>query len=103
MQMRMDEVVTGVRGDLALKIFGPDMDVLDQLGTRAVDLVSTVRGASEVQKDSSMGVAELRIDVNRAELDRYGLNVADVRELVETMLGGKEVSEMIEGERRFGI
>lgn len=103
MQMRMDEVVTGVRGDLAVKIFGPDLDVLDQLGTRAVSLISTVRGASEVQKDSSMGVAELRIDVNRAELDRYGLNIADVRELVETMLGGKDVSEMIEGERRFGI
>ncbi len=103
MQMRMDEVVTGIRGDLALKIFGSDLDMLDQLGTRAVNLISRVRGASEVQKDSSMGVAELLIDIDRSGLDRYGLNVSDVREVVETMLGGREVSEMIEGERRFGI
>lgn len=103
MEMRMDEVVTGIRGDLALKIFGEDLDLLDQLASRAVSLISTVKGASAVQKDSSMGVAELRMDLNRAELDRYGLNVSDVRGLVETMLGGKEVSEMIEGERRFSI
>ncbi len=103
MEMRMDEVVTGIRGDLALKIYGEDLDTLDQLGARAVHLISTVKGAAEVQKDSSMGVAELRVDIQRPELDRYGLNVSDVQELVETMLGGKQVSEMVEGERRFGI
>ncbi len=103
MEMRMDEVVTGIRGDLALKIFGEDTDVLDKLAARAVSLISSVPGASEVQKDSSNGVAELRIDINRAKLDRYGLNISDVRELVETMLGGKQVSEMVQGEQRFGI
>ena len=50
-----------------------------------------------------MGVAELRVQVNRGEMDRYGLNVSDVQELIETMLGGKQVSEMVEGERRFAI
>lgn len=99
----MDEVVTGIRGDLALKIFGEDLDTLDQLATKAVSLISTVKGAAEVQKDSSMGVAELRVQVNRPEMDRYGLNVSDVRELIETMLGGKQISEMVEGERRFAI
>ncbi len=103
MEMRMDEVVTGIRGDLALKIFGEDLDTLDKLATRAVSILSTVKGAAEVQKDSSVGVAELRIEVNRPEMDRYGLNVSDVRELVETMLGGKQVSEMVQGERRFSI
>lgn len=103
MEMRMDEVVTGIRGDLALKIFGEDLDTLDKLATKAVSILSTVKGAAEVQKDSSMGVAELRIEVNRPEMDRYGLSVSDVRELVETMLGGKQISEMVEGERRFGI
>jgi cobalt-zinc-cadmium resistance protein CzcA len=103
MEMRMDEVVTGIRGDLALKIFGEDLDTLDQLATKAVSLISTVKGAAEVHKDSSMGVAELRVQVNRPEMDRYGLNVSDLRELVETMLGGKQVSEMVEGERRFSI
>ena len=103
MEMRMDEVVTGIRGDLALKIFGEDLDTLDRLATKAVSILSTVRGAAEVQKDSSMGVAELRIEANRPEMDRYGLSVSDLRELVETMLGGKQISEMVEGERRFGI
>jgi cobalt-zinc-cadmium resistance protein CzcA len=103
MEMRMDEVVTGIRGDLALKIFGEDLNTLDHLATQAVSVISTVKGAAEVQKDSTMGVAELRVQINRPELDRYGLNVSDVRELIETMLGGKQVSEMVEGERRFGI
>lgn len=103
MQMRMDEVVTGIRGDLALKIFGEDVEVLDQLATRAVALISTVQGASEVQKDVATGVAEIRIQIDRAELDRYGLNVSDVQELIETLMGGKQVSEMVQGQRRFGI
>ncbi len=103
MEMRMDEVVTGIRGDLALKIFGPDLYTLDRLGTQAVALISSVRGASEVQKDSSMGIAELNVKINRTQLDRYGLNVSDVQELIETMLGGKQVSEMVEGEQRFRI
>lgn len=103
MEMRMDEVVTGIRGDLALKIYGEDLDTLDRLGTRAVHLISTVQGAAEVQKDSSMGVAELRVQADRQELARYGLNVGDVQELIETMLGGKQVSEMVQGERRFAI
>ena len=103
MEMRMDEVVTGIRGDLALKIFGDDLGTLDQLASKAVGIISTVRGAAEVQKDSSMGVAELRLEIDRAQMDRYGLNVSDLRELIETMLGGKQVSEMVEGERRFSI
>jgi cobalt-zinc-cadmium resistance protein CzcA len=103
MEMRMDEVVTGIRGDLALKIFGPDLYTLDRLAAQAVALISTVPGAAEVQKDSSMGIADLNVNINRAELERYGLNVSDVQELVETMLGGKQVSEMLEGEQRFPI
>ncbi len=103
MEMRMDEVVTGIRGDLALKIYGEDLDTLDRLATQAIGVISKVRGAAEVQKDSSMGVAEFRVQINRPEMDRYGLNVADVRELIETMLGGKQVSEMVEGDRRFAI
>ncbi len=103
MEMRMDEVVTGIRGDLALKIFGEDLNTLDRLGTEAVGILSQVPGAAEVQKDSSMGVAELQIQINRPEMDRYGLTVSDLQELIETMLGGKPVSEMVEGERRFSI
>jgi cobalt-zinc-cadmium resistance protein CzcA len=103
MEMRLDEVVTGIRGDVALKIFGEDLDTLDALGTRAVTILSRVEGSAEVHKDSSMGIAEFRVELNRSAMDRYRLNVSDVRDLVETMLGGKQVSEMVEAERRFGI
>src|SRR3954452_1981790 len=103
MQMRMDEVVTGIRGDVALKIFGEDVSVLENLSNRALQILSTVRGAADLTKDVASGVPEIRIAINHAGLNRYGLNVSDVQTAIESMLGGKQVSEMIEGERRFGI
>ncbi len=103
MQMRMDEVVTGIRGDVALKIFGDDVSVLENLSNRALQILGTVRGAADLTKDVASGVPEVRITLNHAGLNRYGLNVSDVQAVVESMLGGKQVSEMIEGERRFGI
>ncbi len=62
-----------------------------------------MRGAADLTKDVASGVPEIRITLNHAGLNRYGLNVSDVQAVVESMLGGKQVSEMIEGERRFGI
>ena len=103
MQMRMDEVVTGIRGDVAIKIFGEDLDVLNELSARVQKIIGGLRGAADITKDSSSGVPELRIELDRSEIARYGLNVADVQAFVESMLGGKQVSEMIDGERRFGI
>lgn len=103
MQMRMDEVVTGIRGDVALKIFGPDVDMLDQLASRVQSVVTPIQGAADITKDVATGVPELRVELDRARLARYGLNVSDVQSFVESMLGGKQVSEMVEGERRFGI
>ena len=103
MQMRMDEVVTGIRGDVALKIFGEDVSVLESLSNRALQILSAVRGAADLTKDVASGVPEIRITLNHAGLNRYGLNVSDVQTTVESLLGGKQVSEMIEGERRFGI
>ncbi len=103
MQMRMDEVVTGIRGDVAIKIFGEDLDMLNQLSTRIQSIVASIRGAADITKDVASGVPELRIELDRAEMARFGLNVADVQAFVESMLGGKQVSEMIQGERRFAI
>jgi cobalt-zinc-cadmium resistance protein CzcA len=103
MQMRMDEVVTGIRGDVALKIFGEDVSVLENLSNRALQIISTVRGAADLTKDVASGVPEVRIALDHAGLNRYGLNVSDVQTAIESMLGGKQVSEMIEGERRFAI
>jgi cobalt-zinc-cadmium resistance protein CzcA len=103
MEMRMDETVTGIRGDVAIKIFGDDLKVLDDLGKRTLAIVSSIPGAVEPQMEVTSGVAELQIDVERPALARYGLNVSDVQEIIENLVGGKPVSEMIQGRARFPI
>ncbi len=103
MEMRLDETVTGIRGDVAIKIFGSDLKVLEDLGHRVLTLVSSIPGAAEPQMEVVSGVAELQVDVLRPALARYGLNVSDVQETIETLVGGQPLSEMIEGQARFPI
>jgi cobalt-zinc-cadmium resistance protein CzcA len=103
MEMRMDETVTGIRGDVAIKIFGDDLRTLEELGRRTLAIISSIPGAAEPQMEITSGVAELQVDIDRAALARYGLNVSDVQEVVETLVGGKPVSEMIQGRARFPI
>jgi len=103
MEMRMDETVTGIRGDVAIKIFGDDLKVLDELGKRMLALISSIPGAADPQMEVMSGVAELQLDLIRPALARYGLNVSDVQELVETTIGGQPVSEMFDGRARFPI
>jgi cobalt-zinc-cadmium resistance protein CzcA len=103
MAMRLDEVVSGVKADLAVKIFGEDERVLDQKADQVLQILSRLRGSADVQKELFTGAAEWRIDINRPELARYGLNVSNVRELTETAVGGHWVTELIEGQRRFAI
>ena len=103
MEMRMDETVTGIRGDVAIKIFGDDLKTLEELGRRTLAIVSSIPGAAEPQMEVTSGVAELQVDIDRPALARYGLNVTDVQEVIETLVGGRPVSEMIEGRARFPI
>lgn len=103
MEMRLDETVTGIRGDVAIKIFGDDLNVLDSLGKRMLALISSLPGAADTQMEVMSGVPELRLDIDRAALARYGLNVSDVQEVIETLVGEQPVSEMIEGRARFPI
>ncbi len=103
MEMRLDETVTGVRGDVAIKVFGDDLKTLQDLGKRVLALVGSIPGAAEPQMEVLSGVAELQVDVTRPALARYGLNVSDVQEVIETLVGGQPLSEMIEGQARFPI
>ncbi len=103
MEMRMDETITGTRGDAALKIFGPDLDQLEHLGNQALAILSAVPGASQPQLERIAGAANLEIHVNREQAARYGLNVSDIQEVVESLIGSKQVSEMVVGEQRFPI
>jgi len=103
MAMRLDEVVSGVKADVAVKIFGEDEHVLDEKANAVLDILAQVRGAADVQKEIFAGAAEWQIVIDRTPLARFGLNVSDVKDLVETAVGGRPVTEMIEGQKRFEV
>jgi heavy metal efflux system protein len=103
MAMRMDEVVTGIKGDVAVKIFGDDPAVLQDLSDRALRVLQQTSGSADAQAEVVTGVPQLRVAVDRQAIARYGLDVSDVRELVEASTGGLQVTESIEGQRRFPI
>ena len=103
MAMRLDETISGVQADVAVKIFGPDEQILDRSADQVLRVLGKVRGAADVQKQVFSGAAEWQVVVDREELARYGLNVSDVRDLVQAAVGGKPVTEVIDGRRRFQI
>ncbi len=103
MAMRLDEVVSGVKADVAVKIFGEDENVLTEKADQVLDVLSRVPGAADVQEEVFAGAAEWQVQLNRGELARYGLNVADVRDVVDAAVGGRAVTEIIEGQKRFAV
>ena len=103
MAMRLDETVSGVKADLAIKIFGEDLQKLDTLAQGVLRQVNAVRGAADAQMEINSGVAELSVVIRRDLLARYGLNVADVQQAVEAGASGSVISEVIEGQRRYTI
>jgi cobalt-zinc-cadmium resistance protein CzcA len=103
MAMRIDETISGIKADLAVKVFGEDFHTLDGIAQQIVRAVSSVRGAADPQMEITSGVAELSIRVDRAALARYGLNVTDVEQAVSSAGSGDVVSEVLEGPRRYGV
>ena len=103
MAMRLDEVVSGVKADVAVKIFGTDPVTLERLGTEVERAISGLRGVADLQVEQLSGAAQLQITVDRARIARYGLNVDDVRQAVETVVGGVNATEVLDGLRRFPV
>ncbi|BBL35916.1 cobalt-zinc-cadmium resistance protein CzcA [Nitrosomonas stercoris] len=100
---RVDEMVTGVRSEIAVKIFGDDLDKLRELSEQIARIVRSVPGAQDIRIERLSGQQSLTIDIDRNAIARNGINVADIHELIETAIGGREVSTLYEGERRFAI
>lgn len=100
---RVDEMVTGVRSEIAVKIFGDDLDKLRELSEQIARILRSIPGAQDIRIERLSGQQSLTIDVDRNAIARNGINVADVHELIETAVGGREVSTLYEGERRFSI
>jgi heavy metal efflux system protein len=103
MAMRVDETVSGVKADLAIKIFGDDFATLNNLAEQVVPLVGSVRGAADPQIELTSGVAELQVRVRRDQLARYGLNVKDVQQAVEAGASGANISEIIDRQKRYSV
>ena len=99
----VDELLTGVKAELAIKIFGPDMEVLKEKADEVETVIRTIRGAADVQKDQVTGTPQLRITINHEAIARYGINVEDVQGVIQTAVGGEEAGQIFEGIRRFDI
>jgi len=98
---RVDEMVTGVRADVAVKIFGDDLDLLKAKADEIARVARGVQGASEIKIERVTGQQYLTIEIDRPTIARYGLNVGDVNDLIEAAIGGRHVTDVFEGERRF--
>jgi cobalt-zinc-cadmium resistance protein CzcA len=103
MAMRLEEAISGVRTDLGIKVVGDDLALLERLSEEIAEVVESIPGADDVSVGVSSGTMQLEIVIDRQALARYGLNVADVRRAVETGIGGREATEVIDGRRRVPV
>ncbi|QHF05424.1 CusA/CzcA family heavy metal efflux RND transporter [Pseudomonas asturiensis] len=102
-QLRFNELVSGVRSDVAVKVFGDDMNVLNQTAAKIAAAMQKVPGASEVKVEQTTGLPVLTINIDRDKAARYGLNVADVQDAIAIALGGRQAGTLYEGDRRFDM
>lgn len=102
-QMRFNELISGVRSDVAVKVFGDDMDLLVESGKDIEKVLKQIPGASDVKIEQATGLPILTIDLDRNLLSRYGLNISDVQDVIAISMGGKHAGEVFEGDKRFEI
>jgi cobalt-zinc-cadmium resistance protein CzcA len=102
-QDNVDESVAGAKGMVAIKIYGPDIDVLQQLGDQISDIVSKVPGFVDVADNMQIGQPQYRVVIDRDKASRYGVNASDIQNVVETAIGGTIATRLIDGEKRFPV
>ena len=102
-QLRFNELISGVRSDVGVKVFGDDMEVLNQTAAKIAAALQRVPGASEVKVEQTTGLPVLTINIDRDKAARYGLNVGDVQDAIATAVGGRQAGTLYEGDRRFDM
>ncbi|MAF79435.1 MAG: CusA/CzcA family heavy metal efflux RND transporter [Halobacteriovoraceae bacterium] len=102
-QLRFNELISGVRSDVAVKIYGDDLDQLVKSANDVLEVVQNIEGAAGAKVEQVTGLPVLSIVPDRKRMDLYGLNIADVQEIVQTAMGGREAGTVFEGDRRFDL
>ena len=101
--LRVDELVSGVKSAIGIKIFGEDLDVLKQKADAVARVLGKIDGAADINVEKVSGLAYLQIEINRDKIARYGINVSDIQDVIEAAIGSKEASKVYEGLKVFGL
>ena len=102
-EMRFNELITGVRADIAIKIFGEDLDILDKKANEIKDLIEEVEGADDIVVEKVVGLPEMNVKFDRAKIARYGLNIEDLNQMISMGFAGRSAGSVFEGEKRFDL
>ena len=102
-EMRFNELITGVRADIAIKIYGEDLDMLTKKGNEIGELIQDVPGAADISVEKVAGLPEMSVKYDRAKIARYGLNIQELNELISMGFSGKTAGSIFEGEKRFDL
>ncbi|MGB4107819.1 MAG: CusA/CzcA family heavy metal efflux RND transporter [Alphaproteobacteria bacterium] len=102
-QMRFNELIAGVRSDVAVKVYGDDFDTIGKTANSIAGSLRNIQGAADVKVEQTTGLPMLEIDINKNTIARYGLNIGDVLDLIAVAIGGQEAGLVFEGDRRFPI
>lgn len=102
-ELRVAELISGVRSDVAIKLYGDDLNVLKEKADEIVRSVQGVQGAEDVKAEATSGLPQLQIKPDRAAIARYGLNVEDINDMVESVVAGKPAGLVYQGEQRFNL
>ncbi|MEW6248898.1 MAG: efflux RND transporter permease subunit [Pseudomonadota bacterium] len=102
-QMRFNELLSGVRSDVAVKVFGDDMEVMNATAGEIAEVLEKIPGAADVKVEQTTGLPMLTLGIDRAKIARLGLNVSDVQDALAIAVGGREAGQLFQGDRRFDI
>ena len=102
-QERVDELISGTKSEVAIKLFGDDLETLTEKAGEIAAIMATVEGVRDIKVEQQAGQSYLTVDIDRRKIARFGINVSDIQQVIETAIGGKSATRILEGERRFSV
>lgn len=102
-EMRFNELISGVRSDIAVKIYGEDLDILAKKGNEIKELIENVNGVADISVEKVAGLPQMNVKYNRTKIARYGLNISDVNDMLSMAFAGRTTGQVFEGEKRFDL